>query len=144
MCFVLYMASEKPIRPIRWVESEPRFYVSPNDLDSRNAAWHFTKPHIAFVGSDNGCGCGFRKEHHEMIDDPDQLASILDNQKRLHDYLSECLVDEESVELYGCWAGDETLPKEHDRTVPLAVLLSAEFVFLERQRTVVVRKTGPL
>jgi len=93
---------------------------------------------MAYVGSDNGCGCGFRREHDEMIDDPEQLASKTDNQKRLHDYIASCLVDQESIELYSCWSGDETLPIEHDRRIQLLEIVSAEFSFSERQRTVVI------
>ncbi len=137
MCLVLYLASDKRIEPIEWDESAPRFYVAPDDPDASNAAGHFTKRNMAYVGSDNGCGCGFPQEHDFMIDDPEQIASKLDNQKRLHDYLDSCLVDGDSVELYSCWNGDESLPLKHDRTISLSALLADDFAFLERQRTVV-------
>jgi hypothetical protein len=137
MCLVLYIASNTQLRPISWDEACPRFYVAPDDPDARNASLHLTKPNMAYVGSDNGCGCGFRQEHDNIIEDPDQIASKSDNQKRLHDYLAECLVDGHAIELYSCWSGDETLPMEHDRKIQLSQLLADDFAFLERQRTVV-------
>lgn len=138
MCLVLYLASDKLIQPIIWDETSPSFYVAPEDPDARNATQHLSKSNMAYVGSDNGCGCGFRQEHDAMIDDPQQLASKADNQNRLHDYIAACLVDQESVELYSCWSGEETLPMEHDRRIRLSELVSGGFVFLERQRTVVI------
>ena len=137
MCLVLYLASDMRIRPISWDETCPHFYVAPDDPDARNASQHFTKPNMAYVGSDNGCGCGFRQEHENMIDDPEQIASKIDNQQRLHDYLAECLANYHTIELYSCWSGDETLPMEHDRKIKLSELLADDFAFLERQRTVV-------
>jgi hypothetical protein len=141
MCLVLYIASDRKLPVIDWDEAAPSFYVNPNDPDASNAAAHFTKTNMAYVGSDNGCGCGFRSEHDYMIDDPEQIASRTDNQKRLHDYVAACLADETSVELYSCWSGDESLPLEHDRTILLSELLSDDFAFLERQRTVVTANT---
>jgi hypothetical protein len=137
MCLVLYLASDRKLPKIDLDKAAPRFYVNPNDPDASNAAAHFTKPNMAYVGSDNGCGCGFRREHDYMIDDPEQIASKNDNQKRLHDYVAESLANETFVELYSCWSGDESLPLEHDRTIAIAELLSENFAFLERQRTVV-------
>lgn len=63
--------------------------------------------------------------------------AISDNQMRLHDYVAACLANEVTVELYSCWSGDESLPTEHDRTIMIAELLSGDFAFLERQRTIV-------
>ncbi len=51
--------------------------------------------------------------------------------------MEECLVDEDTVELYSCWSGEEDLSVEHERVVPLAELQKETFGFLERQRTVV-------
>ncbi|MCM2372390.1 hypothetical protein [Aporhodopirellula aestuarii] len=137
MCLVLYLASNGKLPAIDWDASAPSFYVTPNDPAASNAAAQFTKTNLAYVGSDNGCGCGFRAEHDYAIDDPEQLASKTDNQRRLHDYLVACLSEEGSVELFSCWSGDESLPREHERTVKISELLSEDFFFLERQLTIV-------
>ncbi|MBI2481221.1 MAG: hypothetical protein HYV60_22055 [Planctomycetia bacterium] len=143
LCLVLYLASETKLPAIDRDEAAPSFYVNPNDPDASNAGAHFTKPNMAYVGSDNGCGCGFRREHDYMIDDPEQIASKNDNQKRLYDYVAARLADETTVELYSCWSGDASLPLEHDRTIALSELLADDFAFLERQRTVVTANADP-
>ncbi len=137
MCLVLYLASDKQLSAIAWDESAPRFYVNPEDPEATRGATHFTKPNMAYVGSDIGCGCGFRCQNDGMIDDPQQIASKIDNQERLHAYVAACLEHESSVELYSCWSGDESMPMEYDRTICLSELLADDFAFLERQRTLV-------
>jgi hypothetical protein len=137
MCLVLYMASDKKLAAIEWDPAAPSFYVKPNDPDASNAVVHFTKSNMAYVGSDNGCGCGFRQEHDKMIDDPERITSNTDNQRRLHAYVAARLEHETSVELYSCLGGEESLPTEHLRTIVLSELLADDFVFLERQLTIV-------
>lgn len=140
MCLVLYLGSDKSRALVAWDENAPRFHVKDDDDDAKKASIHFGKRLTYYIGSDDGCGCGFRQESDYMIDDNDQIASKADNQKRLHDYITDCLVDEETVELYSCWSGDEELPQEHERTIDVAELIDNEFFFAERQRTIVMRE----
>ena len=76
-----------------------------------------------------------------MIDDAEQLASKADNQTLLHQYINRCLADEDSIELYSCWSGDEAQPMEFDRTISVDELIDSDFWFAERQRTIVVQHT---
>ena len=140
MCLVLYMSSERERPTILWDEKAPRFHVVANDTDSQQALAHFSKPHVYYLGSDNGCGCGFRQEVDYMIDELEELASKQDNQQRLHDYLEKCLVDEDYVELFSCWSGDEVEPIESRRNITLADLISPDFYFSERQISIVFRE----
>ena len=141
MCLVVYLGSDKERPLIPWDESAPRFHVKAgdNDEDAQKAAIHLRKRFIYYVGSNCGCGCGFRREHDDMIDDANELASIRDNQQCLYDYVAQCLNDGETIELYSCWSGDEALPLQEQRTIMVDDLLSDSFWFGERQRTVVVR-----
>ena len=68
-----------------------------------------------------------------------KVASCEDNQRRLHDYLIECLQDEEVIELYGCWSGDEELPTEKRRTVDVSNLVSKDFWFEEREQSIITK-----
>jgi len=143
MCLVLYLGTNRQRQLIAWDESSPCFHVKDDDDDAKQAAIHLHKQLTYYVGSDNGCGCGFRQEYDHMIDDADELASKTDNQQRLHDYAANCLDEEETIELYSCWSGDEALSIEHDRTIRLNDLLDDSFWFAERQRTVVCRNATP-
>lgn len=107
MCFVLYMASDRARPEIERNEAEPAFYVKRNDPDAESARKQFTKKNVYYLGSDQGCGCGFQQEYDSMNDDSKERESKGENQRRLALYLAECLSDEESIELFGCWSGDE-------------------------------------
>lgn len=100
---------------------------------------HITKRFTYFIGSDNGCGCGFRQEHDYTIDDPEVIDSKRDNQKRLYDYIGRLLTMAQPIEPYSWWSGDEALPVEHERTIALKDLLDESFCFAERQRTTVLQ-----
>ncbi|GEM_PF-2171323 len=73
-----------------------------------------------------------------MSDDAEPIRSTTDNHARLREYLSSCLVDATSMERYSVCSGDEEFPRQQDRTLRLAEIVSAEFEFLERQRTIVI------
>jgi len=137
MCFVLYMASDRERAVIPWDEKNLNFHVTANDSDALKASQHFTKKNIYYLGSDNGCGCGFRRETDGYIDDPKELASKAENHRNLHNYLKECLKDEQTIELFSCWSGDETDKVEHRQEIALSDLLRPEFIFLEHQFTIV-------
>ncbi len=139
MCLVLYISSDRERPVIPWDEKAPRFHVKSDDPDSQKARVHFSKPNVYYLGSDNGCGCGFKQQSDYAIDKPEELASKRDNQLRLHDYIKACLIDEEVVELFSCWSGDEGEAVESRRDVVLADLIEPDFYFSERQLTKVFK-----
>lgn len=137
MCLVLYMASDR-IRPtIPWDEANPSFHVRDDDPDAPRTRRQFSKPNIYYLGSDEGCGCGFPREHDISLEDSEKAESKAANIKRLHDYLSECLHDEASVELYSCWSGDEDSGPDFKRVVSIDDILKRNFHFSEKQLTTV-------
>ncbi len=138
MCLVLYMSSDRMRPTIAWDEATPSFHVLSEDPDSLRTRKQFSKSHIYYLGSDNGCGCGFSREYDDCIDDPNELKSKDSNRRLLHKYLSECLTDEQSLELYSCWSGDEDANLEFQRTIPVDEILSENFFFSEKQLTIVV------
>ena len=141
MCYVLYMASERVRPSIKWDDAHPAFYVSSDDLDCIRAKEQFKKQSVHYLGSDNGCGCGFQRENDWLNDDPKERESKRENQRRLAAYITECLHDEESVELYGCWSGDEGASPVRHREIGVGELLAEQFFFIEKEH-VTVRKTA--
>jgi hypothetical protein len=134
MCHVLYMASDKERPLVSWDDAHRGFHVA---LRDGVAVPHLTKPHIRYLGSDQGCGCGFQTAGLAMIDDKEQRAIVRKNQEGLARYLSECLSDEEFIELFTCWNGDEALPLERRRELRVEELLEDEFEFGEKELIVV-------
>jgi hypothetical protein len=97
----------------------------------------FTRPHVYYAGSHEGCGCGFQYGEYEL-DDPDaeelvEVARHEESRKRLTDYLQSALQVVPAVELYACWDGDEALPREHASRVHADTLISERTFFRERE-----------
>jgi hypothetical protein len=139
MCHVLFMASAH-IRPeIPWSNSEPAFFVTADDSAAEEVRRQFTKPNVYYLGSDEGCGCGFIHEERWQYTYTDDLDARLENQRRLANYLTTCLADEEYVELFSCWSGDEAAEPVRRRQVLVSELLNEEFHFIEREH-IAVRK----
>jgi len=140
MCFVLYMASDKRRREIPWDERTPAFHVSAEHTDAQKVRVHFSKPDVYYLGSSSYCGCDFPRAPlwtYEKADDAEK-QDVQENQARLHAYLKECLVDEDCVELFGCWSGNEGQPVESERTIRVDDLVSDEFFFDENRPELIV------
>ena len=137
MCYILYMASDK-VRPLIPFDPDHRaFCVQEPGAYGGNIRAQFTKPHVYELDSDQGCGCGFAREHDWMNEDPEQLAATRDNQERLSRYLAACLADEDSLELYGCWNGDESQPPVRHREITPQDVLGERFHFIEKEHIIV-------
>lgn len=135
MCFVLYMASDKPRREIPFDEKDPAFNVTADDPGARRALPHLSKPHVYCLGSSSYCGCDFKRDPdwvHEQRDEAER-QNVEQNQAALHAYLQECLADEDIVELFSCWDGREDGPVTSRRSIRLDELLSKEFFFDENK-----------
>jgi hypothetical protein len=92
----------------------------------------FSLPHVAYVGSHEGCGCGFNSElAWEGFETQDALAGLLEalepeerarfdagqwSRLQLRALVEGALADG-PVEVFGCWAGDETLPARAEEAV---------------------------
>jgi hypothetical protein len=117
--------------------------LNTDDLDEFNEAVKdkFTQPHIAYVGSDQGCGCGFRYvplseqfEGCELIysEGVETQSKTQQNHQQLHDYLLKQFKGEDFVELYGCWSVDEKEPASFRTEIALQRLIDPTFCFRER------------
>jgi hypothetical protein len=140
MCFVLYMASDRERPEIPWNIEARSFNVKADDADAANARGQFTKRNLYYLGSDNGCGCGYRLNPLWVDEkEPDKLREGAANQAALHRYVRSCLEEEDTIELFGCWSGDEALPAPVYREVTVNDLVDPEFYFAERERILVRR-----
>ena len=98
---------------------------------------HLTFPCVRYIGAHTGCGCGFRRDRGGYIDaDPDNLDEAQAAQAD-HDalvtYLRALPAQSRSMQIYGCWSGDESVPPEHYRTCSISQLASLDFGFRERE-----------
>ncbi len=153
MCFVLYLATGQPVRSIPWDEHDTK--LNTGDLTDYDAgvSIHFRKPNLKYVGSDQGCGCGFRHVSYQngqwpeeaMIGSEDYTGEDQQaNHSQLHHLLSELLQSGEALELYGCWDGDFLEPAAGHEDLPVNRILDRKFYFRERYGyTVNQREAAP-
>ena len=92
---------------------------------------------IKYIGSDQGCGCGFR---HALLDGNDWFNVIDDegtdfdnsNHQNLVDFIIENNTGEKMIEILSCWEGDHNEPIMFHETIKIYDLLNSDFYFKER------------
>jgi len=137
---MLYLASERECSTNSWDETNPRFFVAKeNTYSIEPVKRQFSKPNVYYVGSHEGCGCGFRQTCYEMVDDQEEINQAARNQKHLFEFVSARLEDENFIELYACWAGSESEPFQSKREIIADELLKDDFYFKEDE-LIIVRK----
>jgi len=114
MCLMLYMAADSAVPLIPWDESGPAFHVSvPSSSSATDVRARFSKPHLVYLGSHDGCGCGFQhSEPGQVLDsdpDPVEVAQSAESMRRLANYVAEAVKRVGPVELYMCWDAEQGL-----------------------------------
>jgi hypothetical protein len=134
MVYFLGTEHEAPLLDT-WTKSSPRFYVSepqPYELSAVRA--NLNLPFIRYIGAYTGCGCGYRSILRLGIQgEPEDPVATQSDHEALARYLHEVLAQNRSVQIYGCWSGEESQPLEQQRTVEVSEIASPEFAFRERE-----------
>jgi hypothetical protein len=143
MCMMLYLAADVPLRTVEWREDAPGFHTSPSTADEERVRCQFTKPNLFYVGSYEGCACGFQLgEYPPDWLDPDEVVERRRSLREFAEYLREELRRAGTIELYACWDGDQEKPPVHHRTLTPASLEADTFYFLQRERSTVIADAG--
>lgn len=135
----LYIGSEQKLPIIPWDKGCPGFHTT--ELDEREAAilQKISLPNILYVGSDQGCGCGFRHvllEKGEWLvyedEDSEAIEESQKNQEALYKYIRSYVDKNKTVEMYGCWEDEFDKPSEAIEELNVDDLLRYDFYFKER------------
>jgi hypothetical protein len=114
---MLYVGSDSILPIIPWDEKSPKFYVSSADSDIEQARKQFTKKFLYYLGSHEGCSCGFTySDSYEKADKSKRIDSL----QRLKGYLKDAIVLNGSIELFACWSGEEMLPSNIKMEISLS------------------------
>lgn len=113
MCFQLFAGTSKPLPRSEWNMSDP--HVNVCDLTATWARLIFSKPAVQYIGSTSCCGCAFPSVMQDRAGDwpywldPIEDAEVIASDKRECEELCRILsqLDEDEIELYGVWAGNE-------------------------------------
>src|SRR5262245_44547564 len=87
MCLMVYLGASKPLRLIPWDGAKPSFHVTDMLPEFRSrVAPQLGTSHVYYVGSHEGCGCGFQGGQY-----PDQESewakSERESMRAFRDYL---------------------------------------------------------
>jgi hypothetical protein len=134
---MLYLASENELPKAKTEIENSDIYIEKHKTLFNAMNISFNKRNIYYVGSDEGCSCGFMLE----VDCKHQENSILQqkkrNQYRLFEYLNDCLETETSLELYGVYNGDEGQKVVSERNIKIKDLIDKDFFFVEKELLIV-------
>jgi hypothetical protein len=142
MCFVLYIGTDEPLPTIPWDEKSRHLNTKDLGDHDKTVPKHFTKPWTKYLGSDQGCGCGFRHvtfhngewaEEWNTGNDAGYDGSDEDQiHRELFEFVASLISTNGTVELYGCWDGDFEDPIEHREVISVDRLIDRSFFFRER------------
>lgn len=143
MCVMVYLAADTPLREIAWNKAAPAFNATPLAPDKLRVRRQFSKQHLIYAGSHEGCGCGFQLgEYPPEYTEPDELSR---RRRSLHDfaaYLREEIPRVGAIEVFACWDGDQEAPPEHHRGLTPSALEADDFFFLQKERSTIRPDTG--
>jgi hypothetical protein len=134
MCMMVYIASDYPLPTLAWNDARPGFHITDLMEAHSPVRRRFSKPYAYYVGSHEGCGCGFQVGQYAACDeDATALAAGQSSRRLLVDFLKVALQHQQTVELFACWDGDQGAEPEHRTTIGPQALLDERTYFLERE-----------
>ena len=128
MCLAIYIASNIQLSPIPWIEDKPSFYVTELPKNEYEVKKQFALKYVYYVGSHEGCGCGFFKEGETGK----ELSKVEENYDNLHQYILNARENGAIIELFSCWEGDQSSKPENNEKIHQSTLREEQFEFKEK------------
>ena len=139
MCFMLYLATDGKIKNCPFNDKTPNVCIESVD-DDINLEGIFSLSTTKYIGSDLGCGCGFRScskklnpdlEPENYWVDDEEFNDSAENHQKLKSIIDALLRNGNKVELIGYWAGDEGEPPWSEFDLNISRITEKQFVFFE-------------
>ncbi|HBC88136.1 MAG TPA: hypothetical protein DCZ94_14395 [Lentisphaeria bacterium] len=108
MCIAVYISSNQTVPVIEWDSNNPAFNIKNIAIDEHHGVEkQFSKKNIYYVGSHEGCGCGFIYDENnpEYQSDPIDLETRKKNVMELVNILKSLLNKSDQIELFICYEG---------------------------------------
>lgn len=136
MCRMVYIGSERPLDLVPWDASAPGFHVCA--LGERDAAVRaqFRFASVYYVGSHEGCGCGFQLGEYPEFEDDDAPAKR-ENLQRFASYLTSQIERGRKLEIFACWDGGQGAPPDRRRSLSPSDMLCDRFFFSDGEHVTV-------
>jgi len=116
---MIYIASDYELPLVPWTDPEQVFSVLELHPSHQCVTNQFSKPFVYYVGSYEGCGCGFDYGRWAIIDD-DGLERYNLSRKSVEQfsiYLAQAIEKVGDIELFACWDGDQEKPPKTHLTI---------------------------
>ncbi len=111
MCYVVYLGTDLKLDPILWNDKKPAFnFQEVLDNENNKVRAQFSKTNVYYVGSHEGCGCGFAYDGTWDTSDPEDVEDNLlrkESVAQFNQLLKEILARTNGCEIFLCWDGDE-------------------------------------
>ena len=131
---MIYLAADAPLREVAWDKAAPAFNTTPLAPAELRVRRQFSKQHLIYTGSHEGCGCGFQLgEYPPEYTEPDEIAKRRGSLHELAAYLREELPRVGTIQVFACWDGDQEAPPEHHRRLTPSAIEADSFFFLQKE-----------
>jgi hypothetical protein len=132
MCMMIYIGSEKALPLISWKDDAPAFNVSELSEGEAVVKKQFSMPYVYYVGSHEGCGCGFQAGQYPQFEDEEKPLKE-ESLFRFSKYLKENKSKGERVEIYSCWDGAQGGERKSNRRLTASQIAEKDFWFYEQE-----------
>lgn len=135
MCMTLYLSANSKMPRIKWDKNSPAFNAKDLEESENAVRNYFSLSDVLYVGSDQGCGCGFR---HALLSNGEWLNVIEEdnnseqiNHQALLDYI-RTYTNDGLIEIYSSWNGDVNDLPICKEEINGKDLINKDFYFKER------------
>lgn len=155
MCIMVYIAANTELPLVSRFNETNYIYVEPIPHTEPPIIPALTKSHVYYVGSYQGCGCGFayddtpsdsrgimrlfrrRSELVKSVNEEDMKRRR--SVQELVTYLADNINRAGVIELYSCWAGDESSNPEQVSAITIAELTPGSKFSFEEKHLLIIR-----
>lgn len=132
MCLAVYISTDQHIQTIPWNNDVPSLFITDtNNRDHYKVENQFTLAQVYYIGSHEGCGCGFifNENDPEYLEEKADLQLRIDSVSKLVSLIESVLSKSASVEIFACYEGSQSeKPNRIGEIEPEALLKHSIFV----------------
>ena len=134
MCLAVYLAADEEPPLVPWDETHPGFHVvALAGEPDESARRQFSKRYVVYLGSHEGCGCGFDYGQDPEAVEPEEDEASRRSVSALVDYLKPLLARLGTLELFSCWEGDQGVEPLSRRCITLSAIGGDSFCFQQKE-----------
>ena len=132
MCYAVYLGTDVGLQVSEFNVNKPDFYIGEIDKLKEGAVRNqFTKRNVYYIGSHEGCGCGFVFQDSDAREESGQEEKFGDNKKSVKnfcDLIRSVLSQSDDCEVFLCWEGNQADVPENEEVVKVDFFESGNWV----------------